>query len=149
MIQRSRVAVAAVGVGVALALGGCATPGVNACPAIGWPASVHVTVTGDAAAVSSLRFCDDDGVCREWAGEESTPSGPLPSDYVISRGTEGSWTVAVLGADPDSATVTLLDASGGTLAETTSELDWRRTGGTAECGGPMEAGPIEMALPKR
>ena len=40
---------------------------------------------------------------------------------------------------PDSVEVTVLDAQGTVLTEAETEPEWRRVGGTAECGGPAEA----------
>jgi hypothetical protein len=46
---------------------------------------------------------------------------------------------------PDSVVVTVLGPDGATLADLETDLDWRRVGGTEECGGPMTASVVVPA----
>jgi len=55
------------------------------------------------------------------------------------------WFDFVLGGPPR-VTVTALAFDGSVLAEIASDLVWQRVGGTAECGGPMQAGPIILEV---
>jgi hypothetical protein len=46
---------------------------------------------------------------------------------------------------PDSAVLTILGPDGTELAELDADLDWRRVGGTEECGGPSAASVVVPA----
>jgi len=48
---------------------------------------------------------------------------------------------------PDHVTAKALSATGEILAETEADLDWKRAGGSAQCGGPSEASPVELTVP--
>lgn len=40
-----------------------------------------------------------------------------------------------------------VSAEGEVLAKRDFALEWRRVGGTEECGGPQEAGPVSLDIP--
>ncbi|MFB6611897.1 hypothetical protein ACFCVO_16330 [Agromyces sp. NPDC056379] len=127
---RPLVGIAALGLCIAVGGVGCAA-GVPpfACTAIGYPSTVEVVVEGAASA-------DVDRVAVV------TPDG---TDESISSVTEldGSrWQVDFPTGAPSEVTVEAFTADGARLGSTTTALDWRRVGGTEECGGPREAGPV-------
>jgi hypothetical protein len=73
----------------------------------------------------------------------SSPCGEVRQDSdELTRGVSGALTgarveLSMMGL-PDSVVVTVLGPDG-PLAEIEETLTWQRVGGTAECGGPMEA----------
>lgn len=48
---------------------------------------------------------------------------------------------------PENVTVRALDTAGEVLTEEEFALEWRRVGGSEECGGPGEAGPVTLVVP--
>jgi len=144
---------------LAVALSGC-TPFGIACPAIGYVSTVEVVLVGDIVRVDTVRFCDDEGWCSLSADERLPDPAPtqatlLPratSDpveqavYTAQRVDAGHWTITVLTGLPTRGTATAYSAEGTVVGEATATLDWERVGGTEQCGGPMEAGPIELTV---
>lgn len=107
-------------VGAALVLAvltGCAQERV--CPPVGWGSTLVVELAPEWPDLvgASVRLADRD---------------PVPL-----RGRAASFPLDV--PRPGTVDVTVLDAQGEVLAEREADLDWRRVGGTAECGGPAEA----------
>ncbi|NJC24328.1 hypothetical protein BJ994_003404 [Arthrobacter pigmenti] len=158
-------------------LTGCGTPGGlvgTPCPAIAWSNLLTVQLEGDALAVEEVQACVD-GDCSVPAPrpvQQDTPpveiptphpsgrsveteSAPGPSDkftgQIISstatRVEQNRWGINYDITAPEAVTVRALDAAGNVLAEDEFALDWVRTGGSEECGGPMEAGPVTLTLP--
>ncbi|GAB3192996.1 hypothetical protein GCM10027261_06880 [Geodermatophilus arenarius] len=125
----------------AVLLAGCAgAPGGSGavvCPAIGWVDAVRVELTGDwtGPAPASVRV-----VCEPSCGQVvRLDRDPEPRREVTAPLTGTTAGVPTGTGTPDAATVTVLAADGGALAEVDADLDWVRVGGSEECGGPMEA----------
>ena len=125
-----RVAAALVLAGAVLA--GC-TP--TACPAIGWGRTLTVDLadgwppaTGRTVHLECAEPCE---VLTAWPDDTGEgPSAPVLGTTATFHPTSGSF---------DSVVATVRDADGTELARLESALDWRRVGGTEECGGPGEA----------
>ena len=118
-------------------LAGCATPG--ACPAIGYVYGVDLETRGDFA---TLEVCADDGCA-------SAPAGEVPADEVAPfflTGGDGDWHVESLTGTFDALTVRALDETGTVLGEQNYDLEWTRTGGSDECGGPAKTPPLSFSL---
>ncbi|MGY1749399.1 hypothetical protein [Modestobacter sp. SYSU DS0511] len=108
-----------------------------ACPAIGYLPSVLVELTGDWSGhpVGSVQL-DCSSPC-----ERPTLDDPPAEDDPTVLG----WIVPS-GPLPDSAVATVRAPDGSVLAEVEAGLDFERVGGSAECGGPMEA-TVEVPAP--
>jgi hypothetical protein len=147
-----------------VALSGCSTFG--ACPAIAWNNTVIVKLEGATRNVSVVEMCvagvcsvpgpvlqsSDDPVRLETLdpqqlGSYSPAPTSVPLPYPVSRSDDGSWRISTEITSPDEVTLRVLSASGEVLAERDVTLDWVRVGGTEQCGGPAEAGPIIIRLP--
>ena len=110
----------------AVLLTGCGGPAV-VCPAIAYGSTLVVRLAADwPAGPDRTVQVDCDSPC------ELVPptSSPVPVTGAGAR-------VGMLDP-PDSVMVTVLDPSG-PLTSVEDELTWKRIGGSAECGGPMEA----------
>ncbi|MDR5699336.1 hypothetical protein [Agromyces aerolatus] len=127
---------------VLLGLSGCAFPP-GVCPAIGYLSSLGVVVEGPAAAaVAELQVCSEQG-CVTSAAESLSTAAPL---YTVSRLGEGRWRVDLDLDLPRAVSIEVFDADGTSLASTDEQLDWRRIGGSAECGGPHETEPVTIRV---
>ncbi|MGY1715795.1 hypothetical protein ACI78R_15140 [Geodermatophilus sp. SYSU D01106] len=132
----------------ALLLAGCAGapggPDGAVCPAIGWTNGLRVELAGDwgEPAPASVRVACAGG-CGQVVREDADP---VPRAEVVAEVTGSTAGVPVDMTTPDSAVVTVLAADGTVLAEEERDLDWVRVGGSAACGGPMEAA-VEVAAP--
>ena len=153
----------ALGTGAVLvaALAGCMPLGV-VCPAIGYVSVIEVELTGDIAAVDSVQFCDGDGQCSAELPPDPTPrpttlpmgttlpmatSSPMtPPAYTGTRVDARRWTFTVIAGLPDGGTATAYRADGAAAGDATATLDWKRVGGSAQCGGPMKAEPIVLQI---
>ncbi|KRE44558.1 hypothetical protein ASG92_12890 [Arthrobacter sp. Soil736] len=150
---------------------GCSTP--EACPAIGWSNSATVVLEGRVDDVAKVQFCAD-GVCSVTpqpttapkstitpsdgpiAGQAATAAPVTPgtpvrgkpySPYFGKKVNDRTWQFSATMNAPKGATVRVLNAEGGVLAERDVELTWTRVGGSEQCGGPSKAGPIALSLP--
>jgi hypothetical protein len=144
----------------------CSTP--NVCPAIGWSNSATVILDGEVEAVHVVEFCDE-GSCSVLPSEAPrgsmkslspapgpTAGAPVPTATAappqihrqyIGRKVDGrTWQFSALMSSPERVTVRALSANGEVLAERDVDLEWKRIGGSAECGGPATAGPINLAV---
>lgn len=110
----------------------------SACTAIGYLYSVEVLVTGEFAA---LEACVD-GDCVSSA--DATSANSLM--FAVSPDGDGSWTVGSFTSTPDRLTLRALDDAGALLAEDSYDLEWTRTGGSEQCGGPMSTPPVDFAV---
>ncbi|MFU8945785.1 hypothetical protein ACLRGF_03540 [Mycetocola zhadangensis] len=80
------------------------------------------------------------------ADPTTNPSAePFPS-YIARSDGRGAWSVSVINGTPVDVVVTAYRSDGSIAGETTAHLNWKRVGGTEACGGPMEAGPVELIL---
>lgn len=122
-----------------LALASCSQAGGTACPAIGWSNAVTVAladgwppVDGGTLLVGCSSPCGTYG--REGPADElSVPLEGRSTLVHLDMTAPGSVTVSVLGAD------------GAELAVHDVGLDWRRVGGSEECGGPHAASVVVPA----
>ena len=89
------------------------------CPPIGWSSTVVVELAPE--------WTDSEGASVRVADRPAVPVA------------DGSAEVWLDMSSPSTVQVAVLDAQGEVLAEREADLDWRRVGGTAECGGPTEA----------
>ena len=154
-------------------LAGCAGPGGPpvACPAIGWLNNLLVELEGDVSAVAEVQGCVD-GVCSrvvrpptepevppeiippaapggtiDETGQKSHPPREFFSPYMATPLDEGSWAINLDMDTPESVTVRALAADGTVLIEGEFALEWVRVGGSEQCGGPEEAGPVTLIVP--
>jgi hypothetical protein len=107
------------------------------CPAIGWLDALTVELAeGWAAVPGGSVTVECPSTC---AGEFRLDASPVERD-VVTVPLSGATTAVQFSADrPDSVVVTVTGADGTELARQPADLDWRRVGGSAECGGPMAA----------
>lgn len=165
-------AAGAVGVAVVAVAGlmlvGCAPTG-HSCPAIGWTNTVAVQLEGDDAAldrVVEVRLCDDVGCSTPLLSTppplepitplSSVPLSPVPGEpsaeadhapsYTAYAAGRDSWKVDLGMSSPGSVQLIAFDADGVPLGEAPATLRWVRVGGTAECGGPMQADAVELPV---
>jgi hypothetical protein len=117
------------------ALTGCSSV---ACTEIGYLYSVEVRTTGEFAV---LEACAD-GDCVSSA--DATPANSLM--FTVRPNGEGSWTVESFPSTPDRLTLRARDDAGVVLAEEGYGLEWTRTGGSEQCGGPMSTPPVDFAV---
>jgi hypothetical protein len=113
---------------VPLLLVACGPDGDTACPAIGWLNVIRVELAGQWAEPATSVAVECSSPCGADGGDEATaPVTGAAAEVLIGM------------SAPESAVVTVSAADGRRLAEVRPELDWVRVGGSAECGGPMEA----------
>lgn len=161
---------AAVGAAVAFGgLTGCVGSPLTACSAVYYGRALYVQLEGDAGSIGEVRVCDPDGLCSvpeaallppatSTAGPEPQPrslehTAPAFDDPVevepmlaVGRFDGRMWVFALHLGAPDVVTATAYRGDGTVAGEVSSALTWRRVGGTAECGGPMEAGPVILLV---
>jgi hypothetical protein len=126
-------------VAAALAFSACSAGATTVCPAIGWSNTLTVGLADDWPDVpgGSLTVeCSSRCTVLGAAGDRDRLSIPLT----------GSSTVVPFDmTSPDSAVLIVLDADGRELAEVDADLDWRRVGGSEDCGGPSVASVVVPA----
>ncbi|GAB6937312.1 hypothetical protein ACQP60_10265 [Isoptericola variabilis] len=129
------VAVAALGIIALTVVAAVVGPRVStpqqACPAIGYSSLLEVTLEGDTSQVAVVQVCDGD----QW----QPPYPPDAQVPVIPTSHDGDTWTFTLFSSPRSITLRALNDDGDVLARTEVDVGWVRVGGTAECGGPMEA----------
>jgi hypothetical protein len=132
---------------IAFGVSGC-FPGIppTACTTIGWSNAVEVNLDGSAVAdVDRLGFCIDHGCLVPTAAATPFPeTGGGP--YLATELGGGRWRVEVGMSTPEEVTIEAFAADGRTLGKTVTKLEWRRVGGSEECGGPAEASPINLEV---
>lgn len=145
---------------VSLPLSGCS----NACTTIGYVSTLTVNLEGDASTVDEVRICAGE-VCsvselpsasprivvQESLDAKASPTpAPEPSpSYYGARADADTWVFTfTLGPHPEHVSVRALAEDGTVLAEQENDLVWTRTGGTAQCGGPVTTPPITLAIGK-
>lgn len=134
---------------LAVTAAGCA-PGGVVCPAIGWTNEAEVRTTGDAEAVARVawvRWCDD-LACSRSAEEPRDPDASATAlEHVAVADGPGTWTVRLSMSAPEAVTLTAFAADGTALTTADVALEWTRVGGSAQCGGPAVAGPVDLPIP--
>ncbi|RLQ81381.1 hypothetical protein D9V28_13555 [Mycetocola zhadangensis] len=82
--------------------------------------------------------------------EQQVEPSPMPTRvevlYFATKVNDNSWSVEMPFGVPDDVVVTAYRVDGMVAGETSLTLDWKRVGGSAQCGGPMEAGPVEIDI---
>ena len=116
----------------ASALSGCS---VSACPAVLYLSHVEVRTTGEFA---TLEAC----VAGDCVSSADTPSGD--GLFGVTSDGENSWTIGSFQGSPAKMTLRTRDDAGKMIAEEVVELEWTRTGGSEQCGGPMETPAVEF-----
>lgn len=81
------------------------------------------------------------------APESSEAEAREASPHFSSRVDSDTWAIQFSMSSPDGVTVRALDERDRVLAEEAFRLTWTRVGGTEECGGPAEAGPVTLSIP--
>lgn len=67
--------------------------------------------------------------------------------FYAERVDTDTWRFTVNMSTPDRVTAKALSVSGELLAEAAADLDWKRTGGSAQCGGPSGSSPVGLTVP--
>jgi hypothetical protein len=67
--------------------------------------------------------------------------------FYAERVDADTWRFTVNLNSPDHVTAKALTATGAVLMEKEADLEWKRVGGSAQCGGPSVAPPIEIVVP--
>ncbi|WP_139416962.1 hypothetical protein [Agromyces laixinhei] len=146
--RRPRRGLEAVSLAAVVTLGGSGCAGgllPSVCSTIGYLKQVDVVLSGpDAASADLIVLCAELG-CSTPAAVAMTPPPSGPLWFATDLG-EGHWRVDLDLYAPENVTIEVLGADGSTLTKTAEELDWRRTGGSEQCGGPMETDPIRVEL---
>jgi hypothetical protein len=126
-------------VAAALAFSACSAGATTVCPAIGWSNTLTVgladdwpDVPGGSVTVECSSRCTVPGA----AGDQDRLSIPLAGRSTL---------VPFDMTSPRSAVLIVLDADGRELAEVDADLDWRRVGGSEDCGGPSVASVVVPA----
>jgi hypothetical protein len=134
--KTSRIAGGACVMAIGLALAACGAAAGTACPAIGWSNTLTVGLADDWPPVQdgSLRV-ECSSRCGMYGREGPADELTVPLD--------GRSTVVQLDMTaPDSVVLTVLGVDGTELAVLDADLDWRRVGGSEECGGPHAASVV-------
>ena len=77
------------------------------------------------------------------------PAVPPPVEippYLARADGRSAWAITVMGELPKDVTVTAYRADESIAGESTAVLVWERVGGSEQCGGPMEAEPVIVAV---
>lgn len=108
-----------------------------ACSEIGYLYAVEVQTTGEFAV---LEACVG-GDCVTSADAD------IPTSLMFTVANEGAdvWSVGPFPSTPDRLTLRARDDAGVAIAEERYDLEWTRTGGSEQCGGPMETPAVEFA----
>ena len=129
------------------------------CPAVGWISTISVRLEGDLTAVDDVELCTPEGcsVPDVAAPQPASPKSAVPSPPVASspstapfaatRTAANSWSFTVRGHLPGDVETRVLGPGGALLAQQQYQLEWTRSGGSDECGGPMTTQPIIIRLP--
>ncbi|WP_299168467.1 hypothetical protein [uncultured Arthrobacter sp.] len=86
-------------------------------------------------------------------GQSGNVQHPVPPTqrtimpFSSTRVESDRWRIDVGMSAPEQVTLRALDADGDVLAEEDFPLEWVRVGGSEQCGGPGEAGPVTLSVP--
>ena len=123
----------------ALALAACDAGAETVCPATGWSNTLTIGLADGWPSV-------DDGSLVLQCSSRCGMFGREGRPDELSVPMTGPSTVVQLDMTaPDSVVVTVLDADGTELTRHDADLDWRRVGGSEECGGPQTASVVVPA----
>ncbi|WP_162924909.1 hypothetical protein [Mycetocola zhujimingii] len=79
----------------------------------------------------------------------ATPSGaPVEIPPYLARSeSENVWVITMMAGRPDEVTVTAYRLDGSVAGESSSvALEWKRVGGSEQCGGPTETDPVTVVV---
>ncbi|MEO7123844.1 MAG: hypothetical protein ABI400_12150 [Lacisediminihabitans sp.] len=148
-------------------LSGCSLIPQFACPTIGWVNSVTVELEGSVEGVHTVELCVE-GTCSVSADQLQVEIDEplqlmttLPQDPEITAPTstpattppfatkvnDHTWTFNLMMGTAKEVTVRALTADGATITERDVALEWKRVGGSEQCGGPAKTPPIVLSLP--
>jgi hypothetical protein len=114
---------------IVFTLTGC---GGSTCSAVGWSNTVVVEVD-DGVAVSTVEVCDERGC-------SNAPAPDGLTGFSSPQRTGDGWVFELPDmSTPDELIVRALDANCTVLREVTVAPEWKRIGGSEQCGGPGEA----------
>lgn len=130
---------------------------------------IPVKIDGSlASSIAAVQLCADEDGCssgvpvqgpQQPTGTPSPPSAPdsltapaeAPSDstgafshFITSRLSDKNWEIETNMVQPAGITAQALGDDGAILARTEAALEWTRTGGSEECGGPARSTPIRL-----
>lgn len=149
--RRIHLGAAVLGLAAVPLLDGCSNI-VEACPAVGWANTVDVEFVGGAetiASIDTVEVCGG-GSCwwapRPWATPTTPPGSTEAYEGPTVEVTPTRWTLRLDMESPESLTVTARTSDGTVVGTTESKVEWTRVGGTANCGGPEHAGPLELGV---
>ena len=121
--------------GIALMiLTGCA-PAPVACPAIGWVNSLTVELTGQTSSVQRVQLCTQEGC----APGRDVDSSSLLSDIAVTDREGDTWTFETQMLSLEEVTIRALASDGSVVSEDSVRPNWKRVGGSEQCGGPSTA----------
>jgi hypothetical protein len=159
--SRRRAGLAAALSALAVSLTGCHGP--VACTAIGYIDSVVVELDGAVDRVALVEFCAEGGCSTSLELRTDAPfeivetlppqtpepiASPQPPMFTGAQVDERTWRFQVIsGPSPERATVRAIAEDDTVLAKLETTLTWVRVGGSEQCGGPHEAGPIRLQVP--
>lgn len=109
--------------------------GPTACPAIGYLDTLTVHVRGAGTETLDVEVCDGE-VCLP-RDQGSDGAADVFGGVVRAERTGATWTFT--GTFPARFEIRAFTADGVDVAHREARPDWRRVGGTAECGGPRAA----------
>ena len=139
--NQRRAAVAAIASLCAFGVSSCSSVE-TACPAIGYSSSLNVEVSGQFEDVADLKLCVAD-VCAPNADHIDPPG--LQVYEPPTRENDGQrWTFIVF-YPPEEIVIRAYATDGSILNDTPVSADWKRVGGSAQCGGPHDA-TVEVTI---
>jgi hypothetical protein len=149
--------------GAVAVLSSCVHSGI--CPAIGWPSSIEINLSGSTDVVDKVRLCVDEACTMEPPATDEplvviesldprdfstfTPSPEvIPSEFgsYADQIDQNTWSIPMVTGDGKDVRVQALSADGAVLAEIATDLEFVRVGGTEQCGGPTRA-EVELEIP--
>jgi hypothetical protein len=127
-----------------------------------WGSTIGISVSGQSDAVDQVRLCVDEActmeppavdeppvVMESFDPEDFTTFIPSPEQSPVEFGRyadrvdDNTWSITTFTGAGDEVSLQALGTNGAVLAETVTQLEFIRVGGTEECGGPTRA---EVAL---
>jgi hypothetical protein len=114
----------------------------TACSAVGWINTADLVVAD----------APDGAVVIACAGKDCKPAvveaGATPDASTIAATAtdSGKWRLDVGMSQPKYINVTVLDVTGAALVTQEFKNDWKRVGGSEQCGGPAKTSDLALAV---